>query len=190
MPNKIFLISIFVLIPCLAIAHGVHGSGMIAGFTHPILGIDHNVAILGTGFLGYLLQPKRWYLPSLAFILLMAIGGLMGIDNEATLLIEKSIAFSVLIVGIMILFRDKVNYALILLLLAAFGFIHGYAHGAEMPQTNTVIKYIPGYLIGTTLLASIGSLIARIVSNRKSNITSVSIVGGIIIGCGLMIILN
>jgi urease accessory protein len=70
--------------PVIAFAHGSHGSGVLSGFTHPIFGFDHFVAIVGTGILAYLLNPSRWYVPVLAFVGAMIIGGLFGISNEAS----------------------------------------------------------------------------------------------------------
>ena len=189
MLQKIITLTFLILLPTIIFAHGSHGSGMMAGFTHPIFGIDHNVAILGSGFLGYMLNQKKWFLAPLAFILAMVLGGFLGVNNEATLFIEKVIAFSVLSIGFIIAFRTRLNLLLILAILAIFGYFHGYAHGAEMPETNTVFKYIPGYTLGAILLAAIGVFIGKIVNIKGQNDMPIHIISGILIGCGIMMLL-
>lgn len=163
MLQKTIASSFLIFIPSILMAHGSHGDGIMAGFTHPILGIDHNVAILGCGFLGYIIDQKKWYLSPIAFIAAMILGGFLGIDNEATPFIEKIIAFSVFAIGLMIAYRMRLNLIFVLILLAVFGYFHGYAHGAEMPEMNTISKYIPGYTLGAVLLALIGVFIGKIV---------------------------
>jgi len=142
MLHKLLYALCFICLPIILLGHGSHGSGVMAGFTHPIFGIDHFVAILATGTLGYVLNPSKWYLPLIAFITLMILGGLAGIDNEATFLIEKIIAFSVFALGLLIAFDLKPNLIISIIIISIFGGFHGFAHGAEMPESNTALKYI------------------------------------------------
>jgi len=37
---------LIMLLPLSLFAHGGHGSGFMAGFTHPIFGLDHNIALI------------------------------------------------------------------------------------------------------------------------------------------------
>ena len=131
MLRKIAPVLILLLSPILLQAHGSHGNGVLAGFTHPIFGIDHAVAILAVGILGYILDSSSWYYLLLAFVVAMVTAGKFGIDNEATFFIEKVIAFSVLALGITIALDLKINLIAAMVILAIFGAFHGYAHGAE-----------------------------------------------------------
>ena len=187
--KKNISLSLLALCPVLLFAHGSHGSGVMSGFTHPILGVDHLVAILGTGMLGYLMKPKQWFLPLLSFLVLMIIGGFLGIGNEATFMIEKVIAFSVFALGVLIAFEYQLGLMPILILTAAFGFFHGYAHGAEMDAENTALKYISGYSLGTLLAGTIGMVLGRVTKGQESADKLVRILGGVIIGCGVMMLL-
>lgn len=183
-------IALFLLfLPISLWAHGGHGSGFMAGFTHPIFGIDHNIALLGTGILGYLLDQKRWYIYPLVFIGLMVIGGFVGIGKEATLLIEKFIALSVVLIGLVIGLRLNLGKLGIPLLLASFGFAHGFAHGAEMPEDTTTFQYISGFAIGAILLAVIGWLLSLFANNQNSSDRLYTLLGGVILGAGLMLLL-
>ena len=83
--STIFLIGL----PSILLAHGSHGNGVMAGFTHPIFGFDHMFAILGAGILSYLSDSKNWHLYLLGFIIPMIIGGLLGIGNEVTMSLKQ-----------------------------------------------------------------------------------------------------
>ncbi len=69
------------LLSSLAWAHtgeGV-GGGFAAGFSHPIFGYDHLLAMLAVGMWGaFLGAPAIWVLP-VAFPLVMAVGAVFGI---------------------------------------------------------------------------------------------------------------
>lgn len=189
MSQKLISLLFFISIPTIILAHGSHGSGIMAGFTHPIFGVDHHVAILGSGFLGYILDQRKWYLLPIAFISAMVLGGFLGVNQEATQIIEKAIAFSVFTIGVFSAFRMRFNFLLILILLLVFGFFHGYAHGAEMPESNTVYKYIPGYTLGAILLALIGVFIGKMIMTKDQHNSTITLISGIIIGCGIMMLL-
>jgi len=186
---KKYLSLLLLLLPTIAFAHGVHGSGFMAGFTHPIFGIDHNVVLLGAGFLGYLLNQKQWYLYPLAFILLMAIGGFLGIGQEATVAIEKFIAFSAVLIGLAIGFRFQFNLLIGLGMMTLFGFAHGFAHGAEMPEDTTAFQYISGFVIGAALLALIGWGIGQLIHRQSNTQRWVTFLGGILAGAGLIFLI-
>ncbi len=189
MKNKIFSTIILLSLPALLLAHGSHGNGVMAGFTHPIFGLDHNIAILGAGILGYLSDSKKWYLYVLGFLIPMIIGGALGIGNEATFTIEKIIALSVFVIGALIALQKDIHIGIGIALLGVFGFFHGYAHGAEMSVDNTALKYISGYAMGTALIALIGLLIGRFLKKKKST-NFIVLVGGIILGFGSSFLLD
>ena len=180
---------LLLLMPISLFAHGGHGSGFMAGFTHPIFGIDHNVALIGTGILGYLLDQKRWYFYPLAFIGLMVVGGFLGIGKEATTLIEKIIAASVVVIGLIIGLRLNFGKAIIALLLAAFGFTHGFAHGAEMPADTTAFQYISCFAVGAILLGAIGWLLSLLATNQNNSERLHTLLGGILMGAGIILLI-
>lgn len=65
------------LVPMSAWAHadGHPGGGFVAGFLHPISGLDHVVAMVAVGLWGAVLGPPAlWVLP-VAFPIVMAFGG-------------------------------------------------------------------------------------------------------------------
>ncbi len=159
----------------------------MAGFTHPILGTDHAIVILGIGILTYTINKFKGFAIFASFLIAMIIGGLLGIGNEATFAIEKFIAVSIIVTGLLILGNKSINKVIIVVCLAAFGFAHGYAHGAEMPETSSALVYITGYSLGALLMAAIGALIGRIIDFPKVFKPGIYVLGGIIILSGLYI---
>ena len=168
--KRTFILTVILFqLPYIMFAHGSHGSDFIAGFTHPILGLDHSLAILGIGTLAYYLDSNRWFFYPFSFLIMMIIGGILGIGQEASFMIEKVIALSVFIIGITHLRKVGSGSFFLIAIIALFGFFHGYAHGVEMPETTTAIKYISGFSIGVILLSMVGYLLSKRLESRSNS---------------------
>ena len=94
--NQLFWLTIAVLclVPRMAFAHetGGEAAGLAQGFLHPISGWDHILAMVAVGLWGAQLgAPAVWILP-VAFPLVMAIGGFMGLIGIPVPGIEIGIA--------------------------------------------------------------------------------------------------
>lgn len=192
MRNKIFSVAtlLFCLSPLASYAHGVHGNGFVSGFTHPILGFDHAYALLGAGVLGAIAYKGKWYVPALVFVVGMIIGGHFGIGHEATFFIEKVIAFSILALGLTILFHQNINLIVASILTLIFGLFHGYAHGAEMPEGVNILGYIGGYALGAIVMGLAGGGIIKSLANKSNIAMAVKLAGGIFIGLGTSVLLS
>ncbi|MBX2818770.1 MAG: HupE/UreJ family protein, partial [Rhodothermaceae bacterium] len=69
-------------------AHTNPGSGAIDGFLHPLLGLDHLLAMLTVGLLSAQLGGRAiWTVPT-AFVASMAIGGVLGLAGIQLPLVE------------------------------------------------------------------------------------------------------
>ena len=183
--HSLLLLFIF-LLPLPVFAHGGHGTGFMAGLTHPIFGIDHLVAIFAIAIFGATsLKEKNW-LPSLSFIIAMVIGGLLGIQAEAFSITEYIIVFSVLITGFFLAFEARLTPMIYIPLFALFGFFHGHAHGTEMPEASNIPLYILGFITGVGVLSCIGFRLP----NFFQNSIYLRLSGAFIAGMGLMMILG
>ena len=120
----------------------------------------------------------------------MIIGGMVGIGNEATFVIEKIIAASVIVIGLLTAFNKKINAFLLIIALSIFGFFHGFAHGAEMPPAMSSTVYISGYSLGALLMGIIGMLIGRFISSIDPIDRNTLFVSGVLVGSGIMILVN
>jgi urease accessory protein len=151
------------LLLCLAAAAYAHPDhdgpgigGFMAGLLHPFTGMDHLLAMLAVGIWAASLgRPLVWALP-LAFPLLMAAGAALGMAGIALPAIEPGIAASVIVLGLAILTAWRVPAAVALGLVAVFGVLHGFAHGAELPAGADPLAYGAGFLIATLALHAMG----------------------------------
>lgn len=151
-----------VLITCLiagtAQAHEGTGAvgGFVSGFTHPLFGWDHAVAMVAVGLWGaFLGAPSLWVLP-VAFPVVMALGGALGVFGVPLPFVEIAIALSAVVLGLLILTRARMPLMAAGLIVAVFAIFHGHAHGAELPSAANPLTYAAGFVIATGLLHLVG----------------------------------
>ncbi|MBV7379570.1 HupE/UreJ family protein [Maritimibacter dapengensis] len=153
-----FLLALpFVMIASAAFAHtdGETG-GFISGFTHPILGWDHVIAMVAVGLWGaFLGKPAIWILP-VVFPLVMAVGGALGVIGVPLPAVEAGIALSGVILGLLIAFAVRAPLWVAGVIVGVFAIFHGHAHGTELPEAANPFAYGIGFVIGTGLLHLIG----------------------------------
>lgn len=139
----------------------------IGGLTHPILGMDHLLAMLSVGIISAQIGGKAiWTVPT-TFVLLMAAGGLVGLAGINFTAVELGIAISVLALGLAIFAKQTIPLAVVMVAVGLFALFHGYAHGAEMPSVAEPIKYALGFLTGTAVIHITGVLIGDIPGHYK-----------------------
>lgn len=141
-------------LPSLAYAHVGAGSthGFISGIAHPVGGLDHLLAMVAVGiWAAQLGQRSIWGVP-LAFVSVMALGGVSGISGMAVPFAEQGIIISVLALGILIAAAVKLPLVASVVIAGLFAVFHGYAHGAEMPETVSGMAYGLGFVLSTALL--------------------------------------
>lgn len=148
-----------------AFAHtevGVAG-GFISGFTHPLFGPDHLVAMVAVGLWGAQLgNPAIWVLP-IAFPAVMAIGGFLGVMGVELPMTEIFIAASAVVLGAMVAFAIRPPLAIAGVIVAAFAIFHGHAHGLELPEAANPLAYGVGFVIATGLLHLCGIVIGLLI---------------------------
>lgn len=153
------------LLPLTASAHVGQGDlsgGFVAGFTHPILGWDHVIAMIAVGLWGAQLgKPAIWLLP-VTFPIVMAFGGALGAFGVPVPSVEVGIALSALILGGMITFAAKPPLWFAALIVGIFAIFHGHAHGTELPDSANAMAYSIGFVTATGGLHLIGILIGNI----------------------------
>ena len=138
--------------PVLAHTEMGDGGGFLSGFTHPILGPDHVIAMIAVGLWGVFLgAPAIWVLP-IAFPLIMALGGVFGMIEVPLPAVEVGIALSAVVLGLCVAFAVKPPIWLAVIVVGAFAVFHGYAHGTEMPVASDAVSYALGFVIATGLL--------------------------------------
>jgi urease accessory protein len=147
-------IAITLLVPSVASAHTGVGdtTGFWHGLQHPISGLDHILAMVSVGLWAAQIGGKAlWMVPS-AFVLAMAGSSVMGHFGVPLPGVEQGILASDFILGLILLFAARLPLAVSTGVVAILAIFHGYAHGAEMPETASGLAYGIGFIISTTAL--------------------------------------
>jgi urease accessory protein len=140
------------------------GGGFLTGFTHPLLGWDHIVAMVAVGLWGAILGPPAvWILP-ITFPLVMAFGGALGVAGVTVPMVETGIAASGLVLGLMVAFAVRPALWIAALLVGLFAIFHGHAHGTELPTAANPYAYAAGFVVGTGLLHLAGIAFGTLMS--------------------------
>src|SRR5438876_5599961 len=142
------------LIPTAAFAHPGIGDahGFVAGFAHPLGGLDHILAMVTVGIFAWQLGGRALWLVPASFVLAMAAGGALGMAGLAVPFVEVGIAVSVIVLGAMVALGTKAPLPIAMALAALFAVFHGHAHGSEMPLDAGSIVYGAGFLLASALL--------------------------------------
>ncbi len=135
---------------------GDSAAGFMTGLGHPWSGLDHILVMIAVGVWGAQLgRPAVWLLP-VAFPMMMAVGGFIGLLGLPFPSVEVGISLSAIVLGFMVLTEAKASMKLIVSLVGFFALFHGYAHGTELPEGQNGLLYSIGFVVGTGLLHCVG----------------------------------
>ena len=142
------------LLPTIANAHTGIGdtNGFIHGLEHPISGLDHILAMVAVGLWAVQIGGKALWLVPGTFVLAMAAGSVVGHFQIPFPGIEQGILASDFLLGILILMAARLPLALSTSIVGLLAIFHGYAHGAEIPETASGLTYGVGFIVSTALL--------------------------------------
>lgn len=147
-----------------AFAHVQKGeaAGLLSGLKHPVSGLDHVLAMIAVGLWGAQLgAPAVWLLP-VAFPMVMAFGGMLGLMGVPIPGIEYGIAASAILLGIAVMLEVRPPLAFAAMLVSFFAIFHGYAHGTELPPGQSGLLYSMGFVIATGCLHGVGISIGAV----------------------------
>jgi urease accessory protein len=131
-------------------------ASFVAGFWHPLSGLDHLLAMVAVGlWASQLGRPALWLLP-LTFPAIMALGAAAGLGGAALPWVEIAIAGSVLTLGAAVALALRPSLAISIPLIALFALVHGYSHGAELPAGASALSYGAGFVAATLALHALG----------------------------------
>jgi urease accessory protein len=137
-------------------------AGFLSGVRHPISGLDHVLAMIAVGLWGAQLgAPAIWVLP-VAFPMVMAFGGMMGLLGIPLPGAEIGIAVSAILLGAAVMFGSRPRLSIAAWLVGFFAIFHGHAHGTELPPGQSGLLYSIGFVIATGCLHGVGITIGLI----------------------------
>lgn len=160
------------LIAAPAFAHTGIGAagGFAAGFAHPLLGLDHLLAMVAVGAWAALLGGRALWLVPAAFVAAMLGGFALATNGLALPMVEAGIALSVIVLGVLVAANVRVLAGAGMAIAAAFAVLHGHAHGTELAGGLSAMDYAAGFTAATALLHGLGMAatvaVARLASTR------------------------
>lgn len=139
----------------LAHAPGAGEGGLAAGFAHPLLGLDHVMAMVAVGLWASQLGGRALWLVPASFVAVMAVGAALA---QATPLpaVELGIIGSLVVLGALVAFSARLPVVAGALIVGIFALFHGHAHGAEMPEVDSAALFALGFVAATAVLHGIG----------------------------------
>lgn len=158
---RVLLPAALLLLPGAALAHtGAAAAGFASGASHPLSGADHLLAMVALGLLAAQTGGRAlWALP-VTFVGAMILGGLAGAGGLPFPAVEPVILASVIVLSVLVALAWRPALPVLLAMTALFGAAHGWAHGAEGPQTG-IIAYAAGFAVMTMGLHLAGILLGR-----------------------------
>jgi urease accessory protein len=182
------------LIPSAAMAHtGLGGTtGFLHGFSHPIGGIDHVLAMVAVGVFAFQLGNRALWLVPATFVAVMAGGGLLGMYGVPVPFVEIGIGLSIVVLGAAVALGIRAPIAVAMALVGLFAVFHGHAHGAEMPEDASGLAYGIGFMMATALLhvagIGLGFAVGRIAQAHGR--VAIQVGGGLMTVAGLAVLLE
>ncbi|QKV17310.1 HupE/UreJ family protein [Oricola thermophila] len=166
-----------------ALAHtGGAVSGFASGLAHPVLGVDHLMAMVAVGIWSAA-GPARtaWRGPAL-FIAVLGLGAVLGMSGLALPFVEPGILASIFVLGAMIVAARFLPAAAGMAAIAGFALLHGHAHGVE--AAGAVSGYMAGLVLTSALLHAGGYVVGRLVSGMRYGM----IVSGMAVAAGGLVL--
>lgn len=163
--------------------------GVVSGFAHPIIGLDHFAFLLAIGLLA-VGQPRRYWIPA-AFVLATVAGTTVHLSGMNLVPVEAVVALSVVLSGALLVAYRRYRPSLLLALGGVAGLFHGYAYGEAIvgAENTPLFAYLAGFsIIQFVVMATAiwaGGRVVQTVSEQTSR-TLVRVTGSAISAVGLV----
>jgi len=177
--------SVSLLYATSAFAHPNHGvphahlpdGGLTDGLLHPVLGLDHLLAMVAVGLLAVQFSTRvKWFVPA-AFVGGLLLGGSGGLSGWQMGFVEAGIALTLVVLGTAIAVGRQLPLAAVLPVVAVFGFMHGFAHGQEVPAIASPWLYVVGFTSATICLHLAGVGLGTLASQNANALKSLRVSG-------------
>lgn len=191
MTRKSLLPLLALALPTLAHAHtgAGHFHGFGDGVAHPIFGLDHLLAMVAVGLWAAQLGGRAvWAVPA-SFVAVMALGGILGMAGLQLPMVETGILTSVLLLGLLIAFAVRLPLWASASVVGFFALFHGFAHGAEMPETGSGYLYAAGFILATSALHAVGVGLG-VAMKKVPFAPALRVAGALVLVAGVLLAVN
>lgn len=159
--------------------------GLMSGIGHPILGVDHFVFVVAIGFLAAM--KRQGLLVPVAFVLAAMLGTGAHLLSVALPGAEILVAGSVLVLGLLMLWQERLNLATLAGLVGIAGLFHGYAYGEAIfgAETTPLVAYLIGFT-GVQLAIAAGA--AQVAKLFLADLAKFRSAGFVVVGVGFALL--
>lgn len=148
-------ISIAATLPAFAHLDPAEHGSFAAGFSHPLFGLDHILAMVAVGLWAAMQGGRALWLVPAAFVGTMALGFAAAIAGMPLPFVEPVILASVIFIGIAIALALPVPTSAVAAMVGFFAFFHGHAHGGELGGAGAW-EFAIGFVVATAALHAAG----------------------------------
>jgi urease accessory protein len=151
--------------------------GLLSGFGHPVIGVDHLAAIVGIGILAALAGR------SAAVVLAFSVAVIAGVGLHLSKLNlpagELLVGLTTLLIGALVIARQSMGAGLAALLFAIAGLVHGYALGESIvgAEASPLVAYLLGLLIMQTAIGVVVYAAVRSLARWPARATGLTVAG-------------
>ena len=163
-----------------------HGS-FIAGFSHPLFGLDHILVMVAVGLWASQIGGRALWLVPAAFVGTMAFGFGLAVAGVDLPFVEPAILASVVALGLLVAMAARFDTIASAALVAAFALFHGHAHGGELGAAGAASFGI-GFVVATALLHAAGIALGLGVARIANGAILARIIGGLTAVTGVALI--
>ena len=165
--------------------------GLISGFAHPVIGLDHFIFVAAMGIAAVLIG-KRVAMPIL-FVLATLVGAGIHLSFINVPMAETMIALSVATVGWMILSGRQIAVKIYAGLFAASGLFHGFAYAEAIfgAETTPLVAYLFGFgMIQACVAMAAGYIVVDLIGKGVKAMDNMParLSGGMVAGAGMLIL--
>jgi urease accessory protein len=160
-----------------------HGSFM-AGFSHPLFGLDHILVMVAVGLWAAQIGGRALWCVPLAFVATMAVGFGLAVAGIDLPFVEPAILASVVALGLLVAMAVRLDTAMSMAIVAVFALFHGHAHGGELGAAGA-LPFGVGFVIATALLHAAGIGLGLGIARLSGSGIVARIIGGLTALAGL-----
>ena len=190
--RRLGVLAIMMMVAEPAWAHHVMGGklpqtflqGLLSGFGHPVIGVDHLAAIVGVGILAALAGRSAAVVLAFSVAVIAGVGlHLAKIDLPAS---ELFVGLTTLLIGALVIARQSMGAGLAAALFAIAGLVHGYALGESIvgAEASPLVAYLLGLLVMQTAIGVVVYAAVRSLSRWPARTTGLTIAGVLVAVAG------
>jgi urease accessory protein len=175
--------------PVLAHTAWQHTNSFATGIAHPLIGMDHILAMVAVGVWGAIAGGRALWVWPLAFVATMLAGFATATWGLQIPFVEPAIAASIIVLGLSIALALKAPVWLGAAIAGLFAFFHGHSHGTEAAAAAAnLLPYACGFALATAGLHAAGVGVGLLAANSIGRLSLRAMGGGIAVLGGVALI--